>query len=135
MSSLRPVGPVAFENSRGQTAPKNRLAKESGNNSALAKFKLVIILLGVQYKVVQYHLGSGKRLINHSQHHERHSILFKTQITRTNNQQDNSSQQLVLQPSHQPKNHHSKILSLQRKAVKLRQLLRFWNMIKKIFQK
>ena len=32
MSTLRPVGPVAFENSRGQTAPKNRLAKDSGTN-------------------------------------------------------------------------------------------------------
>ena len=30
MSTLRPVGTVALENSRGQTAPKNRLAKESG---------------------------------------------------------------------------------------------------------
>lgn len=31
MSTLRPVGPVAFENSREQTAPRNRL-KESGTN-------------------------------------------------------------------------------------------------------
>ena len=30
MSTLRPVGPVAFENSRGKTTSKNR-GKDSGN--------------------------------------------------------------------------------------------------------
>lgn len=33
MSTLRSVGPVAFENSRGKAAPKNSLTKESGTSS------------------------------------------------------------------------------------------------------
>ena len=47
MSTLRPVGPVAFENSRGQTAPKNRVAKDSGTNPReIYTYLLESILLG-----------------------------------------------------------------------------------------
>jgi len=41
MSTLHPVGPVAFENSRGRTASKNRTAKESGTKCS-RNLKIVI---------------------------------------------------------------------------------------------